>query len=377
MLNNAAVVIPVYKENLNEFEKISLAQVQKVLGNYQIIFVAPRGKNFSYFTQGSKIYFFQPQFFQSDKTYSELMKSPIFYKSFLEYKYILIYQLDAFVFSDELEYFCGLGYDYIGASWYPLRKIILNNKIYKVCVGNGGFSLRKVQKIYNLLMNHNNLVAALQGLPEDNFFSLCGILYPNEFVVAPQKIAHKFSIEVIPERFVKKNGGKLPFGCHDWYDSDADFFIKTFLKFGYDLRPLQKNMDSKSKPFVKEYLINFALKRLQRRLQRGQSLMKYLPNKNFASVRVVRSPLAMMILARLILENNQISDEIILYDEDEQDILIQDLKSARTPHLIVRGGGDALIDELAKRGVTYGKRVVSFNKEYLSYCEKLFHNLGK
>ncbi|MBQ7630124.1 MAG: hypothetical protein IJS81_07940, partial [Selenomonadaceae bacterium] len=104
MLNNAAVVIPVYKENLNEFEKISLAQVQKVLGNYQIIFVAPRGKNFSYFTQGSKIYFFQPQFFQSDKTYSELMKSPIFYKSFLEYKYILIYQLDAFVFSDELEY---------------------------------------------------------------------------------------------------------------------------------------------------------------------------------------------------------------------------------------------------------------------------------
>ncbi len=33
----AAVVIPVYKETLNELEEISLAQVQKVLGNYQII----------------------------------------------------------------------------------------------------------------------------------------------------------------------------------------------------------------------------------------------------------------------------------------------------------------------------------------------------
>ena len=33
---------------------------------------------------------------------------------FLEYQYMLIYQLDAFVFEDKLDYFCELGYDYIG-----------------------------------------------------------------------------------------------------------------------------------------------------------------------------------------------------------------------------------------------------------------------
>ena len=34
-----AVVIPTYKEELDEFEKISLAQVRKVLGKYPIIFL--------------------------------------------------------------------------------------------------------------------------------------------------------------------------------------------------------------------------------------------------------------------------------------------------------------------------------------------------
>jgi len=43
------------------------------------------------------------------------MMSPAFYDAFKAFDYILIYQLDAFVFRDELEYFCSLGYDYIGA----------------------------------------------------------------------------------------------------------------------------------------------------------------------------------------------------------------------------------------------------------------------
>ena len=35
------VVVPVYKEALNEFENISLKQLYRMLGNYDIVFVAP------------------------------------------------------------------------------------------------------------------------------------------------------------------------------------------------------------------------------------------------------------------------------------------------------------------------------------------------
>ena len=380
MPHKVAVVIPVYKDELNEFEKISLAQVQKVLSNYQIIFVAPQGKNFSYFTQDCKVYLFPPQFFQSTMTYNVLMKLPNFYEAFLDYEYILIYQLDAFVFSDELEYFCGLGYDYIGAPWEAFRVLFFGENKYRLHVGNGGFSLRKIDACYNLLMNHKDFDTEDPTLPEDIFFSLCGELFKKEFHVAPINIACKFSIENLNEHFVNKNGGKLPFGCHAWQYFNTDFVMKNFSKFGYDLKNLPAYTFNAADNAFRFSLMNLAMSRLQRRLQRGQSIMRYLANKNFASIRVIRHNFALIILSRLMLENNHISDKIILYDEDEKDILIQDLKLERTPHLIITAGGnfeDALIDEITQRGISYGKRVVSFNKEYLSYCEKLFHNLGK
>ena len=127
------------------------------------------------------------------------------------------------------------------------------------------------------------------------------------------------------------------------------------------------------------HLINYSMQRLNRRLQRGQSITRYLPRNKFASIRVVRNPFSMIIFARLMLENPALSDEAIFYNEDEQDILIQDLKLERTPHLLLAGGGsdNTLIDEFAKRGLTYGNRVVSFFREYLMYCQHLFKNLGK
>ena len=377
---NAAVVIPIYKETLNELEKISLAQVQKILGKYQIIFVAPEGLKCDYLIAGCRLYYFPPQFFQSVGTYNVLMQHPQFYKTFLAYEYILLYQLDAFVFSDMLEYFCSLGYDYIGAAWYPLRKINYNDKVYKIGVGNGGFSLRNVTKFYNLLINHTNIFSQVSSTPEDNLFSLCGILYPDEFKIAPLKVAHKFSVEVLPRRFVKKNGGALPFGCHDWYKSDANFYVDTFLKFGYDLKPLLEKLQSLSFNLCRQNLTMYAGKRLIRRLQRGESVLLYLSKNRYASIRVIRHPVAMRIFARLILENNNLSDEIFFYNEDEQDILIQDLKLERTPHLLITARDDIdknLIDELKKRGVNYGTRVVTFWQEYLIYYEDKLKNLGK
>jgi len=186
-----------------------------------------------------------------------------------------------------------------------------------------------------LSKTHSNLLSQM-GLNEDGIFSYCGKRDDCDFRVAPYDVACKFSAEVNPARVVKKNGGKLPFGCHKWFAYGADLYTPIFLKLGYDLRPLRDKMSNGNhEQILRKGLVNESVKRLERRLQRGQSIMRYLPRRDFASVRVVRHPVAMMILARLMLENPALADKIFLYDYDEQDLLLNDLTLQKQPHLLI------------------------------------------
>lgn len=385
MSANAAVVIPAYKENLTELEKISLAQVKKILGEkYPIIFVAPEGKVFSYFSAESKIVYFQPKFFESILAYNQLMMTAEFYKSFLAYEYILIYQLDAFVFSDKLEYFCASGYDNIGAAW-PLQwvvKINSANGTFRPRVGNGGFCLRNVKACFNLLEKHSDLAKSLcRQLPEDVFFAYCGMEKNSGFRTAPVNVAYKFSAEFNPARVTKKNGGELPFGCHAWHKFGADFYLKIFSSYGYEIEKI-KNLMRNGDGGLFNWLVNVAYRRLDYRLNKNLPISQYISKVNFASVRVIRTPYNMLILARLLLENNSLSDKIFFYGENEQDILICDLKPEKLPHLILTKGGGIgadtpFVELLQQKGLTYGNRFMTFHREYLNYCEKIFHNLGR
>ena len=58
------------------------------------------------------------KYFISKESYSRLLVSKSFYEAFSEYEYILIYQPDCLVFSDQLLEWCKKGNDYIGAPWY-------------------------------------------------------------------------------------------------------------------------------------------------------------------------------------------------------------------------------------------------------------------
>ena len=170
---SVAVVIPVYHE-LTDLEKISLAQCRKVLGNYPIVFVAPEGKNFSYFKPGDMIAHFPQEHFQNVKAYSRFMLSTKFYDTFRDFEYILIYQLDAFVFYDALKIFCSFGYDYIGAPWpYYAWTGIRTPKTPRV--GNGGFSLRKVRSCQKLFTDCTELInqQISLGYNEDALFAFC------------------------------------------------------------------------------------------------------------------------------------------------------------------------------------------------------------
>lgn len=229
-----AVVVPVYKQILSEMEIISYQQLLKILGQFDIVIIAPNGLNLPLEMKENNINveYFDTEYFRSVHSYSCLMLSEGFYQRFLKYQYILIYQLDAFVFKNELLHFCSLGYDYIGAPWLSGFCEYTNLKRKILYVGNGGFSLRRVEACLNVLCRHQKLRRIYQERNEDAFFSACG---DEIFRVAPKKIALTFSFEREVKACFKENDNKLPFGCHAFERYNLEFWEKYIKDAGYDL----------------------------------------------------------------------------------------------------------------------------------------------
>ena len=314
---------------------------------------------------------FPAENFRSVKTYSRLMLSPNFYAAFADFDYILIYQLDAFVFYDALENFCSLGFDYIGAPWPFLVKV--GGKFLRV--GNGGFSLRKVKACRKLLIERGDIVEQFADLNEDAIFSYCGSRDDCNFRVAPIDVAYKFSMEHSPDRCIRKNGGELPFGCHAWYNTAEAFYVKNFLAPIFNL-PLTDKIPTTGETKLTQWLRVIALERFSRRLSSGRPMSLYLPTKNFAAVQVVRSPAALKILSLLSAEENFSANEIFI--RDAQIDWLRDVTVETLPHLIISAEYDApLIEALERGGLRYGEHVISFQREYMARCEKIFHALGR
>ena len=266
--SEVAIVIPLYKKDINDYERISLAQIFKVLGQYSIIFVAPVGFEFNFIPETKSIYYFDEIYFKDLHGYNKLLTSVHFYSEFLSYKYILIAQLDTFIFKDDLKNWCKKGYDYIGAPWMfdisLFNKTIINyypatyrNKILRFLfnkeyfVGNGGLSLRKVKTFYKILNAEKNkhLIdyfrnEATKAIDneiseiadnEDNFWCL---FVPNKITrlrIPNYKKAMKFAFETAPDLCYQLNHKELPFGCHAWDKHNFEFW-KQFIKAqGYNI----------------------------------------------------------------------------------------------------------------------------------------------
>lgn len=215
-MKEVIVVIPVYKSTFTISEQIALKQALKVFHRHPVCFIAPK-KMKNVLDMKHRIIFFDDSFFLSTATYSRLLLSSEFYRRFCEYKYILIYQLDAYVFSDQLLYFCSLDYDYIGA---PVPKIFW--PYIGARIGNGGFSLRKVEscmrvtEAYHSIIKQSNLDRDIQRA-EDKFFGYCGKNKAVNFSVPNFAIAKKFALEFnVGHCFQSLSTNRLPFGCHRW-----------------------------------------------------------------------------------------------------------------------------------------------------------------
>jgi hypothetical protein len=240
--NSVKVVIPVYKDYFGELEEKSFVQCCKVLKNYEIVIVHPEGLNHSYISTKSDnitTKSFPKHYFDNIEGYNELMLSPIFYEHFLESEYILIYQLDAFVFKDDLKKWCEKGYDYIGAPWLATSTTSIGMKLFDGIarifrsknrkdreqtffkVGNGGFSLRKVASHYTITNKKKEFIFESLNAKEkklyaieDVFWSLKAPEFYPDFKIPNYKEAVYFAVDRKPKIAMKLTNNELPFGCH-------------------------------------------------------------------------------------------------------------------------------------------------------------------
>lgn len=271
---NPVIVIPVYK-NFNDWipsEIQSFSRCVAVLNQHPIVLTGPLKLNWELLLQELNNNFsiqlsvevFDDPYFEDIPGYNKLLKSSFFYRRFKKFTHLLIYQLDAYVFKDELLLWCKKGYDYIGAPW--VEGYLDNSATNLIGVGNGGFSLRhigtalkvltKVEHIHkffkflerksSLFLNSKirmfikySLIKRILGVKdfsslmklevtnpvyEDCFW---GIHMPSVFKgfkVASIEEAIGFSFEVNPRLLFEKNNNHLPFGCHAWLKYDPVFW---------------------------------------------------------------------------------------------------------------------------------------------------------
>lgn len=236
------ILIPIYKDHFGELEEKSFLQCVKLLGEYGIILIQPEGLDNSYITSKYpeiEVVSYPKKYFQSIEGYNELLMTSMFYQSFLNFDYILIYQLDAFAFKDDLKEWCLKGYDYIGAPWIATPINTVGRRVFNTIartfrskkknnrektfykVGNGGFSLRKVKSHYDIAVANQQLIRNLLNAGkneicgiEDVFWSLKAPLLDPNFKIPEYKEAVHFAIDRKPEIAFSITNGEMPFGCH-------------------------------------------------------------------------------------------------------------------------------------------------------------------
>ncbi len=261
-MNSVAVVTPLYRQALTYDENLSRCHLQHFLADFDRFILVPDGLEVEW--PGFQKRIFDSRFFTSIAAYSQLLLTRQFYETFAGYEYILIYQLDGLVLSNQLDRWCATGFDYLGAPWFGVKGDTSSGFSR---VGNGGLSLRKVESFLTviesrryveekvpfwrdyysvtlpdyllwpwpgrLLKKLRVMRAARHGsqwyrthytINEDHFWSDRARLFYPQFQIAPVDVGLQFAFEQFPRVCFRHNGYQLPFGVHAWAKWDRDFW---------------------------------------------------------------------------------------------------------------------------------------------------------
>jgi len=254
MSKDCVVIFPVYR-TLDEDEIMVLNQAVKMTSGFDKMFVTSHSfcfdNSFSDF-KDIRVEHFDDHYFACIQGYNELMLTKEFYERFDNYKYILVHQTDAYLFKNELQYWCDKNYDYIGAPWYSprkLRKFNLYKFLYRYgklfysketllrrrhfnIVGNGGLSLRKVKSFIKVLEKVKPKLLRMYLAQESNFFNedmfwaieASDIL--KNFKIPNWEEAIYFSLESYSENSYILMNDVLPFGCHAFKTVQNNYWEK-------------------------------------------------------------------------------------------------------------------------------------------------------
>ena len=268
----AAIVVPLSMiPTLTDEEQISFRHLNHYLGKYDIYLLTPQSLQLQFPTENAAIKRFPNKYFGSVRAHAKLLFSPIFYQTFIDYEYILMYHLDSLVLSDRLQEWCETGIDYIGAPW-----IICDEKpwVKEMEVGNGGFALCKVRSFLNVILSDryhtepdqywanfcqsapkykqylnlpkkylkrlkmfngvkwhmSNYLSPKNFINVDEFWSREATRYDPDFKVAPFEMGLRFAFETVPRQCFEMNNREMPFGCHAWHKFDREFWEPYLLQ---------------------------------------------------------------------------------------------------------------------------------------------------
>ncbi len=254
-MKDCCVIIPIYNIVPTDDEVISIKRNCSILKDYDIFFIhpftmdifayeeiiidifkkditdRPNGSTKELFVNNIHFKQFKRKYFKSNKSYSRLLLSEEFYRSFLDYEYMLIAQTDTYIVNTEhtLEEFIGISkqkkYDYWGAVWpkgpfckpYTVKdrfKLVIVKYPEEITVGNGGFSLRHIMNSYNLIIRKKNLIDFYWRFNEDMFFSWFAYDSLTDYNAASFEDAKGFALEENMREEIEK--GNIPYAVHAW-----------------------------------------------------------------------------------------------------------------------------------------------------------------
>lgn len=245
-------------------ELLSLNHAKHFFHNCDVYAVTPSGVQLGRYHRIA----FDDRYFANLGNNNLLRLSPLFYKQFERYEYLLIYELDSLVFAENLADFCSGEYDYIGAPWVRYEN---GQPVCFSGVGNSGFSLRRVDACLKVLTSRVrnmtpfeywrkigiNKTGWKKGLGllgagskffryrndvnwfvdryiyspqrtwsphEDKFWHYHAARFHPQFSLATTAQAVAFSFEHAPAFCFQANGNRLPLGCHAWFKHDEEFW---------------------------------------------------------------------------------------------------------------------------------------------------------
>jgi len=195
---------------------------------------------YRFFFGGIEFDCFPEVFFESILGYNQLLLQVGFYEFYSEFEFLVILQTDAIILKDAFNFWAAQSFDYVGAPWPAGLLVELNrgrfsgeaSRQVRVHVGNGGYSLRRIDKTIDLLVEFQEEVAIyfdygfdnIGGRNEDVFFAAMAQV-SDSFRIPDPVTASLFSTEYPPDYYLKLNGNHSPSGGHAWWKFDREYWL--------------------------------------------------------------------------------------------------------------------------------------------------------